>query len=82
MQPARLRVTPGLDAERHFTLAGDGNALARAVYGARPVAELLDAGLIGLDGDSARAQAFTDLFALRAVPVARSADGPATVPGS
>jgi DNA-binding HxlR family transcriptional regulator len=68
-----LRVAPRLEADRRFTLAGDGNALARAVYGATPVAELLDAGVVGLEGDAAAAQAFVDLFALpRPEPAAAS----------
>lgn len=64
-----MEVTPGLEADRRFTLAGSGNALAGAVYGRRPVAELARTGAIGLEGDAASAQAFVDLFSLR-----RSAD--------
>jgi DNA-binding HxlR family transcriptional regulator len=60
-----LLVTPALEPGRHFTLSGDGNALARAVYGARPLAELARNGLVTLDGDAAAAQAFVDLFGLR-----------------
>ncbi len=47
-----------------FVLEGSGNALAAAVYGPGPVA-IASAGLIGLRGDSAAAQAFTGLFSLR-----------------
>lgn len=60
-----MQVTPGLQDGRRFTLAGDGNALAGAVYGARPLGDLVRKGLIGLDGDAAAAQAFVDLFSLR-----------------
>jgi DNA-binding HxlR family transcriptional regulator len=60
-----MRVGPGLQDGRQFTLIGDGNALARAVYGERPVAELVRQGLLELEGDAARAQAFADLFSLR-----------------
>jgi DNA-binding HxlR family transcriptional regulator len=60
-----LVATPGLDPDRHFTLTGDGNALARAAYGARPLSALAEAGLVALQGDAAAAQAFVDLFQLR-----------------
>ena len=60
-----LVATPGLDPDRQFTLTGDGNALARAAYGPRPLSELADAGLVALQGDAAAAQAFVDLFQLR-----------------
>jgi hypothetical protein len=66
-----MQVTPGLLEGRQFTLVGDGNALARAVYGDRPLAELVRRGLIELEGDAAKAQEFVDLFSLRALESAR-----------
>ncbi|MDQ7776376.1 winged helix-turn-helix transcriptional regulator [Paracoccus aminovorans] len=47
-----------------FLLEGSGNALAAAIYGPGPVT-IASAGLIGLHGDRAAAQAFTDLFRLK-----------------
>lgn len=46
-----------------FLLEGSGNALAAAIYGPGPQA-MAAAGLIGMRGDHAAAQAFTDLFSL------------------
>lgn len=43
---------------------GTANALAAAVYGPRPLAELVAARAIGFDGDPALGQRFVDLFAL------------------
>jgi DNA-binding HxlR family transcriptional regulator len=60
-----MQVTPGLQEGRQFTLSGDGNALARAIYGERPLADLVRKGLIELEGDAANAQDFADLFSLR-----------------
>jgi DNA-binding HxlR family transcriptional regulator len=60
-----MHVTPGLQDGRQFTLVGDGNTLARAIYGERPLAELVRKGLIELEGDAAAAQRFADLFGLR-----------------
>jgi DNA-binding HxlR family transcriptional regulator len=60
-----MQATPRLDEDRQFTLSGDGNALARAVYGPRPLSALVDEGTVGLVGDAASAQAFVDLFDLR-----------------
>ncbi|MFP1681737.1 winged helix-turn-helix transcriptional regulator [Alloalcanivorax sp. C16-1] len=47
-----------------FTLAGDGNALARAVYGAVPLTSLVDEGVIELNGDVVAAQRFVAGFSL------------------
>lgn len=57
------------DPQGDFRLEGSGNALAAALYGPGPVI-LAGAGLIGLRGDRAAAQEFTDLFSL--VPYTRS----------
>ncbi|MTE00368.1 transcriptional regulator [Paracoccus sp. YIM 132242] len=48
-----------------FTLSGNGNSLARAVYGRVPLADLASDGMIGLSGDAGAAQDFVDLFRLR-----------------
>lgn len=60
-----LLVAPGLQEGRDFTLSGNGNTLARAVYGAQPLADLQAADVIALEGDIAAAQRFVDLFSLR-----------------
>lgn len=59
-----LLVTAAARPEGDFLLRGTGNTLARAVYGAEPVARLAEAGVIGLIGDAARAQSFVNLFRL------------------
>lgn len=51
--------------EAEFTLEGSGNALAAAVYGPVPVADLAGVGHIALAGDALAAQRFVDLFSLR-----------------
>lgn len=60
-----LRVIACPDPQGDFTLQGDGNALAMAVYGPVPVAELAAQGIIGLSGDTQAAQDFVNLFRLR-----------------
>lgn len=60
----RLHTIAASASQAPCVLAGTGNALARAVYGAQPLARLLDEGVIRLDGDAAAAQAFVDRFAL------------------
>jgi len=47
-----------------FTLAGTGNALARAVYGSETVASLVRENVIELRGDEAAAQRFVARFSL------------------
>ena len=59
-----LHPRAGADAS-DFTLSGTGNALARAVYGPVPLADLAREGSIGLAGDAGAAQGFVDLFRLR-----------------
>ena len=59
-----LRPAAG-QADADFTLSGDGNSLARAVYGPVPLADLARDGVIGLAGDPRAAQDFVDLFRLR-----------------
>ncbi|WP_207102084.1 winged helix-turn-helix transcriptional regulator [Paracoccus shandongensis] len=60
-----LRAGTGEDGTAQFTLSGDGNRLARAVYGPAPLADLADEGVIGLAGDGDAAQRFVGLFRLR-----------------
>lgn len=55
-----LQVADDID----FVLSGTGNSLAAAVYGPRPLSDLVDAGVVQLLGDAGAAQAFIDLFAL------------------
>ena len=59
-----LRPAAG-QADADFTLSGDGNSLARAVYGPVPLADLARDGVIGLSGDPRAAQDFVNLFRLR-----------------
>ena len=49
-------VTASRKPQGDFLLRGNGNTLARAVYGREPVARLAEAGVIGLIGDAARAR--------------------------
>lgn len=60
-----LHAEASSDPQGDFTLSGDGNQLAIAVYGPVPLAQLAASGGIGLSGDAAAAQAFVDLFRLR-----------------
>ncbi len=60
-----LRVVACADPQGDFTLQGDGNRLAMAVYGPVPVADLAAQGVIGLSGDMLAAQDFVDHFRLR-----------------
>ena len=60
-----LRPQAGGDPAAQFTLSGDGNGLARAVYGPVPLADLARDGVVGLAGDGRAAQEFVDLFRLR-----------------
>lgn len=59
-----LRPQAGAEAS-DFTLSGNGNSLARAIYGPVPLARLAQDGVIGLAGDARAAQDFVDLFRLR-----------------
>lgn len=60
-----LHPAAGMDPGADFTLSGDGNSLAGAVYGQVPLADLAGGGVIGLAGDARAAQDFADLFRLR-----------------
>lgn len=60
-----LRPQAVADPQGDFTLEGDGNSLARAVYGPVPLADLAAEGVIGLAGDARAAQDFVALFRLR-----------------
>jgi hypothetical protein len=55
---------PGRTAPAGLVFAGGTNALAAAVYGAQPLAEVAAAGMIAFRGDAAEGQGFLDLFAL------------------
>ena len=50
--------------EADFVLRGNGNALAAAVYGKTPLAEMAGKGVIEAEGDTGAAQRFVDLFRL------------------
>lgn len=60
-----LRPQAGTDPAVDFVLSGDGNSLARAVYGFVPLADLARDGVIGLTGDVRAAQEFMGHFRLR-----------------
>lgn len=47
-----------------FVLIGDGNALARAVYGPQPLQDLITARIIGAKGDITAAARFLSFFGL------------------
>lgn len=53
-------------------LSGQANAMASAVYGPRPLAEVAAGGLVAVTGDIGRAQAFVDRFHLGPGDAARS----------
>ena len=59
-----LRPQAVAEIEADFTLAGDGNRLAGAVYGTAPLAMMEQARLIAICGDAAAAQDFVGLFSL------------------
>lgn len=61
----RLRVVACTDPQGDFTLQGDGNSLAMAIYGPLPVTDLVAQRVIGLSGDVRAAQDFVNLFHLR-----------------
>lgn len=51
-------------AEAPFVLRGNGNTMARAVYGDTALPDLLSAGVVGAEGDLASAEVFLSLFTL------------------
>ena len=51
-------------AEAPFVLRGNGNTMARAVYGETALPDLLSAGVVGAEGDLASAEVFLSLFTL------------------
>ena len=55
-----------------FVLKGDGNAMAIAVYGPTPLAQLIAREVIAAEGDVAAAQDFVDMFKLEAQPAPAS----------
>ena len=64
----RLSTAAVARPEAPFVLAGDGGAMAKAVYGSTPLAELARQGVIEARGDLAAAQDFVDLFRLAPQP--------------
>lgn len=52
-------------AEGEIVFAGQANALAPVIYGAKPLADWLGAGAVAFRGDPAAGQRFVDLFRLR-----------------
>ena len=65
----RLQTRATTRPSASFVLSGNGNALARAVYGPTSLAQLVAKGALGAAGDIAAAQEFLDRFSL-AVPSA------------
>ena len=64
LQDGKLKTRAVARPETAFVLSGNGNALARAVYGPASLARLIDDNLIGLSGDAAAAQEFVNRFSL------------------
>lgn len=59
------QVEAGAKPQADFLLRGNGNQIARAVYGPQPLAALIAEDAVGLIGDCDTAQRFIDLFSLR-----------------
>lgn len=59
-----LRAAAVAEIDADFTLSGDGNRLAGAVYGTAPLTLMADHQMIGVAGDAAAAQDFVDMFSL------------------
>lgn len=53
---------PARDPRAPFVLTGPGNAIGMALYGPRPVADVVASGVVSLRGDADAAQGFADLF--------------------
>lgn len=68
LQAGRLHTVSVTRPDAPFVLSGNGNSLAMAVYGAAPLEQLIAKEVIGVDGDTAVAQDFIDLFRLTAQP--------------
>ncbi|WP_173934603.1 helix-turn-helix domain-containing protein [Chelativorans sp. Marseille-P2723] len=60
----RLTTTSVARPNTGFVLAGTGNAMAAAIYGAVPLSSLIAKGFIGAEGDIVAAQDFVGLFRL------------------
>ncbi len=60
----RVQTTQVARPDAPFVLSGDGNQLAAAVYGAPPLPALVSAGVVGVAGDMAAAEAFLACFRL------------------
>lgn len=60
----RLRTTAVAIAEAPFLLAGNGNTLAKAVYGTQPLPALVEHGIVSVTGDIDVAVDFLSLFSL------------------
>jgi DNA-binding HxlR family transcriptional regulator len=63
-QETELNVVRGELSEADAVFAGEPTALAAAVYGKQPLADLAAAGVLAVEGDGAAAQSFIDLFQL------------------
>ena len=74
MQVDNLQVTTQAadQPDAPFVLKGDGNAMAIAVYGPTPLAQLIAREVIAAEGDLAAAQDFVDMFKLEAQPTPAS----------
>ena len=60
----RLRTTAVTAPEAPFVLAGNGNTLAMAVYGAQPLPALVAKDIVRVTGDVAMAEEFLSMFSL------------------
>jgi len=60
----RLHTTAVTTPEAPFVLAGNGNTLAMAVYGAQPVSALVAKDIVSVTGDVAMAEDFLSMFSL------------------
>ncbi|MBW8639395.1 helix-turn-helix transcriptional regulator [Hoeflea sp. WL0058] len=61
----RLQTTSVRTPDTPFVLHGNGNALAKAAYGAIPLQTLVKQGVVDADGDIAAAEDFLSLFRLQ-----------------
>ena len=63
--PHRLIASAG-EPDGDFVLIGNGNAMSVAIYGRKPLRQLMNEGRIEATGDLTAGQAFIDRFALKA----------------
>ncbi len=64
LSKGRLHTTAVTIPEAPFVLAGNGNTLAMAVYGARDLPTLIGQGIVSVSGDVDAAGSFLSLFSL------------------